>query len=101
MFKAENKSKSGSKLIAKDKNLSYTSSKECVVPMFKIGDPNLKVGLHSLSSGGVSTAANNKIDKVSERCLKRHGRWKTDFAKDSCIDDSPPKRLKVSQSLGL
>ena len=101
LFKAVNKSKSGSKLISKDKKLSYTRSKECVVSMFKIVDPNLKVGLHSLRSGGASTAANNKIYKVSERCLKRHGRWKTDFAKDSYIDDSPSKRLKVSQSLGL
>ena len=32
-----------------------------------------------MRSGGVSTAANND---VSERCLKRHDRWKTGFAKD-------------------
>ena len=46
--------------------------------LFKSVDPNLKIGLHSLRSGGVSTAANSDIN---DRCLKRYGRWKTDFAK--------------------
>lgn len=98
LFKAVNKSHSVSKLISKDKKLSYTRTKECIVSLFKSVNPYLDIGLHSLRSGGVSTAANND---VSERCLKRHGRWKTDFAKDSYIDDNLCKRLKVSQSLGL
>lgn len=98
LFKAVSKSKSGSKLIFKDRKLSYTRTKECIVSLFKTVDPNLKIGLHSLRSGGVSAAANNDIN---DRCLKRHGRWKTDFAKDGYIDDNPCKRLKVSQSLGL
>ena len=98
LFKAVNKSKAGSKLIFKDKQLSYTRAKECVVSLFKSVDQNLNVALHSLRSGGVSTAANKDIN---DRCLKRHGRWKTDFAKDGYIDDSTSKRLKVSQSLGL
>ena len=97
LFKAVNTSKAGSKLIFKDRQLSYTRVKECVVSLFKLVDQNLKIGLHSLRSGGVSTAANND---VNDRCLKRHGRWKTDFAKDGYIDDNPCKRLKVSQSLG-
>ena len=66
--------------------------------LFKSVDQNLNVGLHSLRSGGVSTAANNE---VNDRCLKRHGRWKTNFAKDGYFDDNQHKRLKVSQSLGL
>ena len=98
LFKAVSKTKSGAKLIFKDKKLSYTRAKECIVSLFKSVDQNLNVGLHSLRSGGVSTAANNEIN---DRCLKRHGRWKTDFAKDGYIDDNQHKRLKVSQSLGL
>ena len=59
LFKAINKSKSGNKLIFKDKKLSYTRAKECVVSLFKSIDPNLKICLHSLRCGGMSTAANN------------------------------------------
>ena len=43
-------------------------------------------------------AANARVD---ERCLKRHGRWKTDSAKDGYIKDSVEMRLLVSISLGL
>ena len=98
LFKAVNKSHSVSKLISKDKKLSYTRTKECIISLFKSVKPYLDIGLHSLRSGGVSTAANND---VSERCLIRHGKWKNDFATDSYIDDNLCKRLKVSQSLGL
>ena len=78
LFKAVNKTKSGAKLIFKDKKLSYTRAKECIVSLFKSVDQNLNVGLHSLRPGGVSTAANNE---VNDRCLKRHGRWKTEVLK--------------------
>ena len=55
-------------------------------------------GLHSFRSGGVSAAANAG---GSERLLKRHGRWKTDLAKDSYIKDSKESLLSVSRALGL
>lgn len=43
-------------------------------------------------------AANASVD---ERCLKRHGRWKSDGAKDGYIVDSVEKRLHISKALGL
>ena len=57
-----------------------------------------KYGLHSLRSGGATAAANNGIP---DRLFKRHGRWKSDKAKDGYIKDSVSARLSVSKALGL
>uniref|UniRef100_K1QMW3 Integrase/recombinase xerD-like protein n=1 Tax=Magallana gigas TaxID=29159 RepID=K1QMW3_MAGGI len=56
------------------------------------------LGIHSLRSGGATVAASSNVD---DRCLKRHGRWKTDSAKDGYIVDSIEKRMLVSKSLNL
>ncbi|XP_045156891.1 uncharacterized protein LOC123523240 [Mercenaria mercenaria] len=66
-------------LIDKDKKLSYTRSKECIVSKLKLVVPNLRLGTHSLRASGATTAAN--AEGVSDRCLKRHGRWKSDWPK--------------------
>ena len=55
-------------------------------------------GLHSLRSGGASAAANNGI---SDRLFKRHGRWKSEKAKDGYIKDNITELLSVSLNLGL
>ena len=47
-------------------------------------EPNLNLGLFSLRSGGTSAAAPD----VNERCIKRHGRWKSDVSKDGYIADT-------------
>ncbi|KAK3084634.1 hypothetical protein FSP39_016613 [Pinctada imbricata] len=57
-------------------------------------------GLHSMRSGGATQAANASLS-VGDRCLKRHGRWKTDSSKDRYIADSVEKRLEVSKRLGI
>ena len=41
----------------------------------KVVAPDLNLGLHSLRASGATTAAN--APGVSDRCLKRHGRWKS------------------------
>ncbi|XP_052105787.1 integrase/recombinase xerD homolog, partial [Mytilus californianus] len=56
------------------------------------------IGLHSFRAGGATAAANAN---VNERCLKKHGRWKSDSSKDRYIVDSTEKRLQVSKELGL
>lgn len=86
------------KLISKDKKLSYTAASESVLKRVKSVCRESNLGLHSFRSGGCSTAANAN---VNERCLKKHGRWKTDTSKDGYIVDSTEKRLAVSKSLGL
>ena len=54
--------------------------------------------LHSLRAGGATAAAGAG---VPDRVFKRHGRWKSDNAKDGYVEDSLEKRLSVSQNLGL
>ena len=38
---------------------------------------------------------------VPDRCFNRHGRWKSENAKDGYIKDKVESRLRVSKSLGL
>lgn len=98
LFKPICKSKGLSKLVGKDKPISYTRAREIVISLFKTIEPTLDIGLHSLRAGGATAAANSKVDT---RCLKRHGRWKTDVAKDMYIKDSMESRLEVSKSLNI
>ena len=50
-------------------------------------------GLHSL--------VNSPSGPVSDRLLKLHGRWKSDYAKDLYIQEDMSARLSVSSSLGI
>ena len=58
----------------------------------------INIGLHSLRAGGASMAARAS---VNERCWKRHGRWKSDLAKDGYVQDSIENRLEVTKQLNL
>ena len=79
--------------------LSYTRAREIVLSAFdSIGLPKQDYGLHSLRAGGASAAANAR---VPDRLFKRHGRWKSDKAKDGYIKDSVHSLLSVSLSLGI
>jgi hypothetical protein len=51
-----------------------------------------------VSEGGATVAANAN---VNERCLNKHGRWKSESSKDRYIVDSADNRLQVSQALGI
>lgn len=86
------------KLIFKNKKISYTSARENIVRRLREVAPELNLGLHSLRSGGATAAA---LSNVGERCIKRHGRWKSDLSKDGYIDDSFQNRISVSKSLML
>ena len=55
-------------------------------------------GMHSLRSGGATLAANNGI---SDRMFKRHGRWKSETAKDGYVKDTLGDRLAVTKGLDL
>ena len=77
--------------------LSYTRTREIVLQaLSSLGYEREKFGLHSLRSGGATLAANNG---VSDRLFKRHGRWKSETAKDGCIKDNLDALLSVSRSL--
>jgi len=99
LFKPAFRSKAVSSLIKKDKKLSYTRARECIVKKLKLVGPELDIGTHSLRASGATNVAN--ASSVSERCLKIHGRWKTDIAKDGYVQDSIDKRLSVTKTLNL
>ena len=82
-----------------NKKLSYTKVKECVLVKLHSVAPNLNLGTHSLRASGATAAAN--AESVSDRCLKRHGRWKTEVAIDGYIVDSLEKRLSITKKLNL
>ena len=81
--------------------LSYSRCREIFKDCLKeLGyNPNL-YGLHSLRSGGATSAVKHSKD-MSERSLKIHGRWKSDTAKDMYILDDVSQRLKITSNLGL
>ena len=79
--------------------LSYTRVRELVLEkLTKIGLDASKFGLHSLRAGGASAAANAGIP---DRWFKRHGRWRSENAKDGYVKDCLEDRLQVSRNLGL
>ena len=58
-------------------------------------------GLHSLRSGGATSAVYYSGHSIPERLLKIHGRWKSDSAKDMYVQESLENRLQVTKYLGL
>ena len=63
----------------KKKPLSYSQTRKIVLEAFeKIGLPQNKFDLHSLRSGGATSAANIG---VKDRLFKKHGRWKSEKSK--------------------
>ena len=79
--------------------LSYSRLRELLLEKISsLGmDPKL-FGMHSLRAGGATAAANAG---VPDRLFKRHGRWKSESAKDGYVKDSVESRLEVSKNLGI
>ena len=90
--------KPGSQSICLGSKLSCTRCREVLLK--KIADVGLDQSFswRSFRSGGASAAANGGI---SDRMFKRHGRWRSENAKDGYVADSLESRLAVSMSLGL
>lgn len=85
-------------LIHKDKILSYTRARECILARLREVAGDLDLGLHSMRAGGATEAANSG---VNDRCWKRHGRWKSDRSKDGYVAESLERRLGVSRNLNI
>lgn len=98
LFKPLLGSKGVKRKIFKNKCLSYTRARECIVSRLKEIDSTLNIGLHSLRAGGATAAAGCG---VNERCLMRHGRWKCVVSKNGYVEDSIDKRLEISRALRL
>ena len=98
IFRAIQKTKNGEVLRDSGK-ISYSCMRDLFnKKLASLGMPVREFGLHSLRSGGATAAANAK---VPDRLFKRHGRWKSENAKDGYVKDSVESRLVVSKSLGL
>ena len=64
----------------------------------QLGYDRSQFGLHSLRAGRATAAA---AAGVPDRLFKRHGRWKSETAKDGYVKDSEGARLAVSKGLKL
>ena len=56
--------------------------------------PDLNLGTHSLRASGATMVANAEDGNINERCLLRHGRWKSSVSKDGYINDSVEKKIE-------
>ena len=99
IFKPISKGKGECKLVSPDKSISYSCIREAFRRDLKrIGIDPAKYGLHSLRSGGATSAAKNGI---TDRVFQRHGHWKSAQAKNTYVDDDIDQRLAVSKFPGL
>jgi len=99
VFRNLSKTKEGYKFRGDNLPMSYTSVRELILAALApiVGDVS-QFCVHSLRAGGASAAANAGL---ADRLFKRHGRWKSETAKDGYICDSLASRLSVSKNLGL
>ena len=79
--------------------LSYSRVRELMLQrLASLGYDAAAFGMHSFRAGGATAAANAG---VPDRLFKRHGRWRSESAKDGYVKDTEQSRLSVSQSLEL
>ena len=73
-------------ILRKGDHISYTRAREILLEnLRKIGLDSSKFGLHTLRSGAASQAANSGF--VCDRLFKKHGRWRSDTAKDAYVKE--------------
>ena len=85
--------------LRKQGGLSYTRMRELLLEkLVEVGLDPKNFGLHSLRAGGATAAANAG---VPDRLFKRHGRWRSENAKDGYVKDSLSNRLSVTKRIGL
>ena len=99
LFRGIVHTKAGERLRATG-SLSYTRvlRELFLAKLTSLGFDAKQFGLHSLRSGGASAAANAG---VPDRLFKRHGRWRSETAKDGYVKDSVSDLLSVSKSLDI
>ena len=98
LFRGITRTKNGERLRSSG-SLSYTRMRELFLTKLReLGFDASKFGLHSLRAGGATAAANAG---VPDRLFKRHGRWRSESAKDGYVKDSREALLSVTKSLRL
>ena len=98
LFRGITRTKSGERLRSTG-SLSYTRMRKLFLAKLReLGFDASQFGLHSLRAGGATAAANAG---VPDRLFKRHGRWRSEAAKDGYVKDSREALLSVTKSLNL
>lgn len=76
------------------KGISYSRCRGIFLDaLADLGFDSKLFGLHSLRSGGATAAVNSLGGTVSDRLLKLHGRWKSDYAKDLYVQEDISARI--------
>ena len=84
---------------SKNKGVCYTTIRELFMEkMGTIRKNHENFGLHSLRSGGASSAAQNG---VTDRLISKQGRWASEQGRNRYIKDDIRTRKSVTLSLGL
>ncbi|XP_062576079.1 uncharacterized protein LOC134255412 [Saccostrea cucullata] len=87
------------KLRSDNRPISYTRAREIILDSLeKIGLDKCKFGVHSLRSGGATSAA---AAGVSDRLFKKHGRWRSENSKDGYVKENQIEKLSVTKNLGI
>ena len=99
IFRPVVKTKEGHRFKKVNKPISYTTARDTVMDAVQsIGLDRKLFGLHSFRRGGATESAKRGCPD----CLfKKHGRWKSDNAKDRYVSEDVEKRLLVSKNLGI
>ena len=80
-------------------SLTYTRLRELLKgKLEELGYSSAEFGVHSLRAGGATAAA---ASGMPDRLFKKHGRWRSETAKDGYIVDPLAERLRVTKQLGL
>ena len=91
--------KSRNTYILRQGRLSYTTARETLLSALDtLGLQKKMFGLHSLMSAGATAAAAAGFE---DRLFKKHGRWKTDRAKDGYAKENIVERLSVTKQLSI
>ena len=99
IFRATTRTKMGYKLKQQDKPICYTTARQSILQAIEsIGLDRKAFGLHSFRRGGATTAARAG---VKDRLFKKHGRWRSENAKDGYVSEDLETRLSVSRKLGI
>lgn len=81
----------------RDQPMSYTRAKELLKRELQCEGPDAsEFGIHSLRSGGASTAA---ALGIPDRLFQRHGGWRSVKARNNYVEESLDSLLLLSKSM--
>ena len=99
IFRGITRTKNGCYMRKADVPISYGQVRETVLKEIAgIGLDRKMFGTHSLRRGGATHACRAGI---SDRLFKKHGRWRSENAKDGYVSEDLDTKLSVSRSLGI